>query len=74
MSVALVMTGRVCSFLTKYLRRGLIGRRCTPTSFGQASHLAILCRNESEVLGDRKFITNLERIYRGCTEETADRG
>lgn len=73
MSAALVLTDRVYSFLTKSLRPGLIGQRHTPTSFGQASHLAIPYRNESEILGDRKFITYLERICRGRIK-TADRG
>lgn len=67
MSVALVMTDRVCSFLTS--GEASLGGGTPPTSLSQASHLAILRRNESEILGDRKFITNLERICRGCSEK-----
>lgn len=65
MSAALVSIDRVYSSLTKYRRRGLIGRRHTTNFHRPASHLASLCRNESEILGARKFITNMERNCRG---------
>lgn len=69
MSAALVFTDRVCSFLTKDRRRVFIGRRHTTNFSRPVSHLAILCRNESEILGDRKFLTNLERICRGRNQD-----
>lgn len=73
MSAALVLLAGFAHLLRNTSGEASLGGGTPPSSFGQASHLAILCRNENEILGDRKFLTNLERICRGRIN-TADRG